>query len=901
MAQDMSLASSPHAPVGPLPERFQLLEEPLLDPAYTRWKVKDSGTGEELYLQYFSLPASGWPEDLDLQWEALRSCRDSLWLRPQEKIRTDHHGGILYWVPPGRFFNQIRGTLRDEVYLHWLQDALHDLHQLHRRGILHLAQNPFTWIVFQSDEAMGRETMGLSEVSLHLECPLGQGMNLNTAVALAPEVIRGEAVDVRADLYSLGTLLFLQRSPHLFHHLKSFSQWIEAHLNGDLLQWVPEKISPLNEILRQLLQPDSVKRPESVAHLIQHMDPQNPLAHMTTRQFHEWSARRVRARQVTLVANTLDTLMSQGQLALAARLQEGLGDFWGADLEAYQFYFESRLAKLKDQGVSADASRAEARKRAQKDPKLLARLELDEALAMGDSQESGLVMAHLQKALAAANQTQDTSLKVQILLERGRAQRALGSDAAALKELKLAYDRLPQVELQGVRSAVLGELADGLQAYGFYRQATPMLALALEAEESEPMARALRLLQGALGAMFRKEWDQAKEFFREARHLISAQKDLATLIWAMGHEVRLSIAQENWEQVRRELKALRIRNRDLGFQQALLALLELQLTLATQRSLSAHPEKLYASLDELVKGARSGKTFQDLSWSPAQTTGLLAKYLKWRGRLGEAREMEKLRDQAQARGRSACLALGFSEELPLKKTSDWVAMEGKKSETPAQPSEPKLDDRLKLRQERYLQEQIRSLEASKAQLLEENLNLNREIQALKEQLERLLAIQPVTSPSPPAPSPKPESQAKVTPSPEAMPKPQAKTPPSPDVSSQGEAPESKAHPKPRVSRDAPLTQDVPGDQDERERLITVLKKHQGHRSRAAKELGIHRRTILEKIKRHGLEQMDFLPDVTQMQKALDEAGGNRSKAAKKLGMSRTSFYRRLKELSLDTN
>ncbi len=892
MPQSMPPESLPTPAGGPFSERFQRLKGPYLDPAFTLWPVRDVNSGEELFLQYFPLPPSGWPSELSLQWEALQACRDSLWLRPQEKLVTGSFGGLLYWVPPGRPFNEIRGTLRDEVYLQWLQDALHDLHQLHRRGILHLAQNPRTWIVFKSDENVGPETMGLSDVSLHLEILLGQGMQSQTAVAIAPEILRGGPVDVRADLYSLAALILFQRSAHLFHQLKTFPDWIKAHWQGELHGMVPERTTPLNEILRQMLQPNPNDRPESVAALIKTLDPQNPLAHMTTRKFQDWSEQRVQWRQATLISNTLYTLLELGEASLAATMLEALGPFWQKAHEPYRLFFQGRLLQAQGDLDGAQRCRDQAREKSNQDPKLQALLALEETQCSTHSMDLAQSLIHLQKAWEAAAQTPDSALQVKVLLERGRIHKASGADVASLQELKQAFDLLPQVDLPTVRAAVLGELADGLNAYGFFRQAQPLLDQALEFTEPDTELRARRLLQGALGAMLRSEWQQSREYFQEARHLLSSQKDLAGLVWAMAHEVRLSIAREDWEQVRRELKALRVRNRGHSFHENLLNLLEWQLTQATQKSLSANPEKLYAGLESLVQSLREGGSFQDLAWSPALTAQYLETFLQRQGRLAEAIQLKEIYQQVQAKGREVCLQLGFSKEAPIHQVSELVTASGFQEnkiqpESPPSPSDSNdeaglpvaLSEPLRGRQAHYLEEQIRHLEMTKRELLKENLQLNQEILALRGQLENLSRPQPPKEKRPkPVVKPKPKVQPSTLPPPAIL---------SPSPSS--------------IAEEKPISPPVVKDSsEEREQLLAALKRHQGHRSRAAKELGIHRRTILEKIKRHGLEGVDFLPDKAAMEQAMTLAQGNRSKAAKSLGMSRTSFYRRLKDLGLES-
>ncbi|MFY9586671.1 MAG: helix-turn-helix domain-containing protein, partial [Actinomycetota bacterium] len=489
----------------------------------------------------------------------------------------------------------------------------------------------------------------------------------------------------------------------------------------------------------------------------------------------------------------------------------------------------------------------------------------------------------------------EPNLQIRVLYERARLRKNLGEDDEALAELKQAFDRIPENETHPGKAPVYAELAELLAAYGLGRQARALMDQALTHPEENPREAGRRFLQAALAAQAGGDWNRAAEYFGTARHHFSSLKDLNSLIWTAAHGVRLPLAERDGVQARRELKALVSRNRRFQFHTDLLLLLELELWLESGQTLRASPEFLLDQVklrapDWLGKGC-----FCDLAWPQAKTSRLLERVYQKLKRYPEA-----MRFAAQAKKWEEAVgkkleALGYSKDSVHPGTPSLVSVTSVKMETVLPESNIPAEDEKKGGEElqvvkahaNYLEGQIHNLEGVKEGLLRDNLKLNREIEVLKDQLaftqEKAAEAVPEPAKSEPEVSKPPPAPATVI---ESRPLPKQPIPVF----------------KPKETKPAPVppesSAEIPSDDGEKERLLKALSEAQGNRSQAAKVLGIHRRTLLQKLKKYGLEDLEFLPGKEAMEAAMAEANGNRSEAAKKLGMSRSSFYRRLKELGL---
>ena len=876
---------------GPFAHRFESLQTLYQDPAYKLLRARDRSSGDEIRLQLMHLQTLEGKGTLPLQWEALKTCRDSLWVRPQEWLEKNHFGILISWVPPGRFFHEVTGTLSDEIYLKWMREALQDLVQLHRCGLLHLAQQEKTWILFKSDESDGEETMGLSEVPLLTEVPLGQQVGPAAVAAVPPELLRGQSLDVRADLYSLAALFLRQRSAHLFESFYTMKDNLELHWQGRLAEMVPESATTLNDLLRKMLQADPKDRPENAQAALNLLELAGENSAPRGREFPDWSAERNRARQNTMILNSLLTLIDSGETQLSGEMLEQLGDYLQKDHESYLRYLQARLARRTGRVEKAEEFRRQAAVLCytHPDPKLKSLLHLEEADVQWEAGQLKEALVSLDESWEAIAQYPEPNLQIRVLYERGRLRKKLGEDAEALSELRLAFDRIPEQEPHPGKAAVYAELAELLCAYGLARQARPLMDQALTYREDNPQEAGRRFVQAGLAAQAAQDWNRAGEYFSAARHQFSALKDLADLTWASAHGVRLCFAQGDWVQGRRELKALVNRNRNFKFHPDLLALLELELWLETGQTLRASSDLLLNYIKERAPAWLGKACFCDLAWPQAKTSRLIERTYQKLKRYPEAMRFAAQAQKWEEVVAKKLEALGYPKEsihpgIPSLVSVSSVQVETllpERDKTPSEVPVEKTSEEIQIikAHAHYLEGQIHHLEGMKENLLRDNLKLNREIEALKEQLTRT------------EPKEIPEEVLKI---------PAREKIEEPRKAEESEKIISKEEIKPLEEKIEAASEALPNSTlSEKEQILQALNQLQGNRSQAAQALGIHRRTLFQKMKKYGLEDVEFLPSKVEIEAALAECNGNRSEAAKKLGMSRSSFYRRLKEVGLE--
>ncbi|MDX1386667.1 MAG: helix-turn-helix domain-containing protein [bacterium] len=621
-----------------------------------------------------------------------------------------------------------------------------------------------------------------------------------------------------------------------------------------------------------MLQTNPEDRPANVSEALQLIgEEEGDLVHKG-RSFPDWSEARIEGRKITIILNSLYSLLSSADTQLSAEMLDHLQDYLSKNHEAYLRFLQSKLARLQGQEEEAKEWRRQATVKVytQPDPKLKTLLALEDAQVCDEKGDLKKSQEHLDEAWEAIAKYPEPHLRLKVLYARGKTHKALGKDLSALRELKTAFEQLPPGDQHPSKGEIYGELGELLNSYGLPRQAAPLLDQSLAHLEEDPRVRARRYVQGALNSIALRDGEKALERFREARLGLSALRDLAGVIWVNAHGVRLPLAGRDWVQARRELKALRLRNRNFHYHETLLDLLELNLWLVTDQALSVHSEKLFERMNELARLTLEGKIFCDLGWPPYQTCLLLDEVFQKLGKYKEAATFHQMGRERREEVSEQLKTLGYSEEKSLPGVESMISVQSLKVQslldeekieegkeiTGSGEEGPEEEPRWK-KHAHYLEEQIKHMEEVRNGLLRENRRLNEEIEQLKEQLKHL-AFKPKREPSKPR-----------------VPK----------------APPSLPAAEPKVEA-------APSDGEERDKIFSALKEFQGNRSKAAKTLGIHRRTLLEKIKKYGLEETDFLPSKEEIESALRECDGNKTTAAKKLGMSRSSFYRRLKEFGL---
>ncbi|MEQ1503616.1 MAG: protein kinase, partial [Myxococcota bacterium] len=139
---------------------------------------------------------------------------------------------------------------------------------VHDRGLVHRDVTPGNVMVTPEGTAKLMDFGVVKEADADLT---GVGELIGTAAYMAPEQINGEVVDARADLYSLGAVLYLLltgKRPFTAHTLHGF---LEKHLNAKPRpprELVPEVPEALEEICLRLLEKAPSDRFASASHLL---------------------------------------------------------------------------------------------------------------------------------------------------------------------------------------------------------------------------------------------------------------------------------------------------------------------------------------------------------------------------------------------------------------------------------------------------------------------------------------------------------------------------------------------------------------------------------------------------------------------------------------------------------
>ena len=150
------------------------------------------------------------------------------------------------------------------------RDVLNGLTVAHEHGVVHRDIKPGN-IVVANNGVVKVTDFGLATIALSPTVTM-EGMLLGTPAYMSPEQIRGDTLDGRTDLFSLGaTLVELLIGERIFHGetysecIKKIMQFEPAFL-GAFAEYIPQEFEPF---LIQLLEPEREKRFSSARHALQ--------------------------------------------------------------------------------------------------------------------------------------------------------------------------------------------------------------------------------------------------------------------------------------------------------------------------------------------------------------------------------------------------------------------------------------------------------------------------------------------------------------------------------------------------------------------------------------------------------------------------------------------------------
>ncbi len=143
---------------------------------------------------------------------------------------------------------------------------------IHERGLVHRDITPGN-VKVTDDGAVKLMDFGVAKAPGHDLTIAGE--MVGTVAYMSPEQIRGEPIDARADLYSLGAVLYLMLAGKRPFNARTLPGYLEKHLN--MAPRPPQELDPfvpahLNEITLRLLEKNPSDRYGSALHLLAVLD-----------------------------------------------------------------------------------------------------------------------------------------------------------------------------------------------------------------------------------------------------------------------------------------------------------------------------------------------------------------------------------------------------------------------------------------------------------------------------------------------------------------------------------------------------------------------------------------------------------------------------------------------------
>ncbi|MBI2931494.1 MAG: protein kinase [Planctomycetes bacterium] len=186
------------------PERYELLDELGRGGTAVVYRARDRMLGREVAIKFLRHEEGVRPEvmaRLKREAQAIAALEHPHLVRVYDVLED----GLVMELVPGRPLDLPSLPLPER--LRALEDVAGAIHVAHERGIVHRDLKPGNVL----REAGGRVVVtdfGLAHVEGGRSRLTRSGMTVGTPLYMAPEQIRGQRIDRRADVYSLGVMLY---------------------------------------------------------------------------------------------------------------------------------------------------------------------------------------------------------------------------------------------------------------------------------------------------------------------------------------------------------------------------------------------------------------------------------------------------------------------------------------------------------------------------------------------------------------------------------------------------------------------------------------------------------------------------------------------------------------------
>jgi serine/threonine protein kinase len=232
----------------------------------TVWLARDEQLDAEVAVKILS---DNWIEDDDVRRRFLAEGRflrrvDSLYVVGVHDIGEADDGRpfmVLTYADGGTLAERIKaGPLEVAEAVRIITQVGRGLKHLHARGVLHRDVKPAN-VLFHTDPAGDRAMLSdlglgkaLAEVS-RITMPGG------TPAYVAPEQVRGERLDHRADLYSLGAVAYAAFTGQAPHGVASLGAVMQIETPPPSMTTIREDVpDAIDVVVRRALEPDRDKR-----------------------------------------------------------------------------------------------------------------------------------------------------------------------------------------------------------------------------------------------------------------------------------------------------------------------------------------------------------------------------------------------------------------------------------------------------------------------------------------------------------------------------------------------------------------------------------------------------------------------------------------------------------------
>ena len=182
----------------------------------------------------------------------------------------------LEYIEGPRFTDLLRnGPMPVDRYLRLMLQVCRGLRYAHKRGMIHRDLKPSNLLIRESDDGdavVKVVDFGLVKVVEADQSITRAGLILGSPHCMAPEQVRGVDIDARADIYSLGILLFRGLTGKWPFHGETAASTMIAHVNEPVPRFAvvaPELALPFDveDIVRRCLAKDPKDRPVDVESL----------------------------------------------------------------------------------------------------------------------------------------------------------------------------------------------------------------------------------------------------------------------------------------------------------------------------------------------------------------------------------------------------------------------------------------------------------------------------------------------------------------------------------------------------------------------------------------------------------------------------------------------------------